>query len=168
MKKLFALMLVVAMLSVAGSAMAAARVTATPASVTVTAGGSTATSSLAGEDTDHPQGSWVFSKVSGPAWATVSGTTASFAPATGTAAGTESLVVRGVETYTMTDDAGHVSTGSADATVTISITVRAPSGTETEASEKATTTQQTVTFKVKVKVISVSSAVFATKASMAT
>ena len=128
MKKFFALMLSVAMLLVAGSAMAAdPTITASPATVSVQRG-STATTTVTAT-AGHTGGTMSAVSVRGIPWATISGTTITFAPAATVDAGTYTAVATATETYTESAAAGHVATREAIAATPITVTVTRPAGT---------------------------------------
>ena len=123
MKKLFALFMVVAMLSIAGTAMAAdTTLTASRSKLSMTAGG-TETVTLTATAGHGGQLSAI--TVSGASWATVSGNTLILAP---TAAGTYTLNAAVTETYTEGDAAGHATpvtvTSTANASIAVSVVAR--------------------------------------------
>ncbi|MBR0151425.1 MAG: hypothetical protein IJP89_08685 [Synergistaceae bacterium] len=142
MKKLFALMLVVAMLSVAGSAMAVTG-TASPATVNMTAGG-IATSTVTGVAGEYEGDLSYALSSSAPAWATLTNNVVTFKPGA-TVTGTSSVVVTVTETYTT--DGGH-STSTATADVTITVNVAAP---QLEPEPEPETEDETTTVIEKVK-----------------
>lgn len=116
MKKFFALMLVVAMLSVAGTAMAVTG-SASPATVNMTVG-KVATSTVTGVAANEGTLSYSIPS-STPAWITLKGNVVTFRPTT---TANTSVVVTVTETYTTETDAGH-STATATADVTIRVNV---------------------------------------------
>lgn len=129
MKKFLALLVTVAMLLVAGSAMAAdPTLTLSPTTATVQAGG-TAQTVTATATAGHPGGVMGAVAVSGADWVTVSGTTITVAPDKSVRAGSYPVTVTAIETYT-DSAAGHASTRTATATATLNVTVtQASAGT---------------------------------------
>ncbi|MBR0258440.1 MAG: hypothetical protein IJQ58_11935, partial [Synergistaceae bacterium] len=142
MKKLFALMLVVAMLSVAGSAMAVTG-TASPATVNMTAGG-IATSTVTGVAGEYEGDLSYALSSTAPAWATLTNNVVTFKPGA-TVTGASSVVVTVTETYTT--DGGH-STSTATADVTITVNVAAP---QLEPEPEPETEDETTTVIERVK-----------------
>ena len=127
MKKFFALLVTVAMLLVAGSAMAAdptLRLSSTTASVQ--AGTSTPVTVTATATAGNPGGTLSAITVSGADWAAVSGNTITLAPDASVTAGSYPITVSVVETYT-DGAAGHSSIQTATATATLNVTVTAAS-----------------------------------------
>lgn len=126
MKKLFALFMVVAMLSVAGSAMATS-IIADNTDVTLTKG-NTATVSVTG--TASHGGTLAYSLVEGLAteneWASLSGTTVTLTSPSDSQTGYYTVIVRTTETYTETDEAGHTATKTDTADVQITVNVLTP------------------------------------------
>ena len=116
MKKFFALMLVVAMLSVAGTAMAVTG-SASPATVNMTVG-KVATSTVTGVAANEGTLSYSIPS-STPAWITLKDNVVTFRP---TATANTSVVVTVTETYTTETDAGHsTATATADVTITVNV-----------------------------------------------
>lgn len=145
MKKFFALTLTVAMLLVAGSAMAASSITVSPTTVSVAAG-STASATLTAT-AGHTGGQFGAFTVTGVDWALVSGTTVVFAPNASVTPGSYTVTVTAVETYT-DGPAGHGAIATETATATIPVTVtRAAAGTYivTRVVETVTTVTRSVT-----------------------
>ena len=145
MKKFFALTLTVAMLLVAGSAMAASSITVSPTPVSVAAG-STASATLTAT-AGHTGGQFGAFTVTGVDWALVSGTTVVFAPNASVTPGSYTATVTAVETYT-DGPAGHGAIATETATATIPVTVtRAAAGTYTvtRVVETVTTVTRSVT-----------------------
>jgi|GEM_PF-5022835 len=148
MKKFFALMLVVAMLSVAGIA-SATSLTANSTSVTVERGQS-ATVTLTG--TASHNGTLAYTILYGPSWATVSGSgtsgTLTLAPASTLSATNTSVTVQVTETFSG-PEAGHAGSATETANVTIAVSVTAPidAGDKVDGggSKAAETTTETVT-----------------------
>lgn len=160
MKKFFALMLTVAMLLVAGSAMAVT-VTANPTSVAIDLATDSQGVSYVRATAAH-NGNIALSIASDTgAGARVSGTTAEgtgivFIPAE---VGNYEVVVRASETFTSGDVAGH-STITESATVTINVAVtRTTSPNPSGGSQAATQQVKVVVNKIAVKVINVQYAV---------
>ena len=125
MKKFFALLVTVAMLLVAGSAMAAdptLRLSSTTASVQ--AGASVPATVTATATAGNRGGTLGAITVSGADWATVSGNTITLAPDASVTAGSYPITVSVVETYT-DGAAGHSSIKTATATATLNVTVTA-------------------------------------------
>ena len=129
MKKFFALMVTVAMLLVAGSAMAAdPTILLSSSTVSIQAGG-TAQTVTATATAGHPGGVMGAVAVSGADWVTVSGTTITVAPDKTVTPRSYPVTVTAVETYT-DSAAGHSSTATATATATLNVTVtQASAGT---------------------------------------
>ena len=149
MKKFFALMLSVAMLLVAGSAMAASPVvTVSATSLTVKAGTSTQlTVSATAGNTGGTLGAL---KVSGASWATLSGNTLTLAPAATVAEGQYNIAVGVIETYTTSGAGGHGSvamTASDRAVIAVSVLPADATGTVvvTKVTEVVTTVTKSVT-----------------------
>ena len=125
MKKFFALLVTVAMLLVAGSAMAAdPTLTLSSTTASVQAGTSTPVTVTA-TATAGNRGTLGAITVSGADWATVSGNTITLAPGASVTAGSYPITVSVVETYT--DGAAGHSTKTATATATLNVTVTAAS-----------------------------------------
>ncbi|MBQ6002613.1 MAG: hypothetical protein IJL18_07165 [Synergistaceae bacterium] len=129
MKKFFALMVTVAMLLVAGSAMAAdPTISLSQTTLSIQAGG-TAQTVTATTTAGHPGGVMGAVAVSGADWVTVSGTTITVAPDKTVTPRSYPVTVTAVETYT-DNAAGHSSTATATATATLNVTVtQASAGT---------------------------------------
>lgn len=176
MKKFFALMLVVAMLSVAGIA-SATSLTANSTSVTVERGQS-ATVTLTG--TASHNGTLAYTILYGPSWATVSGSgtsgTLTLAPASTLSATNTSVTVQVTETFSG-PEAGHAGSATETANVTIAVSVTAPidAGDKVDGggSKAAETTTETVTKVVTqtvtaVKVIRIDVAAIVTPAQVVT
>ena len=169
MKKFFALFMVLAMLSVAGTAMAVT-VTVSPTNVAVTQGSSataTATATAAHSGTL----SYSFSLGTTTGWATASGATATFRPTTSTATGYYTVTVTATETFTSGDAAGHSETVTESATARFTVTVsKAVTSNPGGGSGTATTQPKTLTVvrTIVVKVISVTKAVMPTFTSLTT
>lgn len=130
MKKFFALMVTVAMLLVAGSAMAADfTILLSSPTVSIQAGGTPQTVTVTSRDS-HPGGRITAVTVSGADgvtdWVTASGTTITVSPDKTVGADSYSITVRATETYTYSA-AGHTSIRTADATATLNVTVTAAS-----------------------------------------
>ena len=136
-------MLAVAMLSVAGTAMAVTG-TASPSTVNMTAGG-IATSTVTGVAANEGTLSYTLSSTA-PAWATLTNNVVTFKPAA-TVTGTSSVVVTVTETYTT--DAGH-STSTATVDVTITVNVASPQS-EPEPDSKPAAEDETTTVVERVK-----------------
>ena len=161
MKKLFALFMVVAMLSVAGTAMAVT-VTASPSDVSVTLG-STATSTISA--TAAHGGTLSYSLSSTAPWATLSGTTVTFSPSSSAATGYFTVTVTATETFTSGDVAGHSTTVTESATANIYVTVSKAVTPKPEGGSSSATTQTkvlTTVVTVTVKVINVAVATMPT------
>lgn len=123
MKKLFALFMVVAMLSVAGAAVAASpSISASETSVILTAG---KTSSVAVSVEAGHGGRMSAITATGPAWATVSGNTLTLAPASTVAAGNYTVMLSATETFSASDVAGHSTLMTETAVKPIAVTVMA-------------------------------------------
>ncbi len=128
MKKLFALFMVVAMLSVAGTAMATS-ITADSTSVTLQRGNST-TVSVTGTASHGGTLAYslVYSAGTTSEWASISGTTVTLTAPSTASAGFYTVIVRVTETYTDgSDSVGHGTpvpqTDTADVQITVNVTV---------------------------------------------
>lgn len=128
MKKLFALFMVVAMLSVAGTAMATS-ITADSTSVTLQRGNST-TVSVTGTASHGGTLAYslVYSAGTTSEWASISGTTVTLTAPSTASAGFYTVIVRVTETYTDgSDPVGHGTpapqTDTADVQITVNVTV---------------------------------------------
>lgn len=141
MKKFFALMLVVAMLSIAGTAMAAApTLTATSSTLSIQAGASTAVTTTITATAGNPNGQLGAITVTGTAadFATVTpGTgnsvTVSVLPDTTVAAGSYTLTATVEESYVGGEDVGHTvqtARGALSTPITVTVT-KAAAGTTT-------------------------------------
>ena len=125
MKKFFALLVTVAMLLVAGSAMAAdPTLTLSSTTASVQAGTSIPETVTATATAGNRGGTLGAITVSGADWATVSGNTITLAPDASVTAGSYPITVSVVETYT-DGAAGHSSIKTATATATLNVTVTA-------------------------------------------
>ena len=126
MKKLFALFMVVAMLSIASTAMATS-ITATPTTVTIQRGNS-ATATVTGTASHGGELSYSLEYGAGMTseWASLNGTTLTLNAPSTASAGFYTVVVRVTETYMGEDDTtGHVGpmTDTADVQITVNVTV---------------------------------------------
>ena len=171
MKKFFALMLTVAMLLVAGSAMAASpTITASPTSVSVVKG-QTATATLTAT-AGHTGGTMGDFSVSGPSWVSVSGNTVTFSPSTSVEVNMYTVTVNATETFTEADTAGHTSQKTEVASTTITVTVANAPNTDGGSQGATSTTVRVESVKTdtvsNVKVVNVTIANIVTVAQIRT
>lgn len=149
MKKFFALFIVVAMLSVAGTAMATS-ITANPSDVTAQRG-STVTVTLTG--TASHTGTLSYTKVSGASWLSVNGTTLSGTVPSDALAGDYEVIARVVETYIETDSSGHIAEKTETSDVQVTVHVVVPVTPKTEGGSQSASSQTVVLIVETVKTV---------------